>query len=235
MTANLLPFFPGGVGSVDAGMIAAFLAFGEPSVGRDRERPRLPRDRLLAADSAWDRRLPPAAADGEPLAEETVRPRPRAPAPRRSPHLGLNASAPAGTTYVTATYASKSKAIDIQSKAEEGEQERTKPQRQQRYEIIIVGAGPAGQTAALYAGRSRIPTLVLERGIPGGELWNTAEVEDYPGFEHIMGPELADRFQKHAEKFGAKFETAPRSRRSRSTVTTGSCERPTIASFARRP
>jgi thioredoxin reductase (NADPH) len=78
----------------------------------------------------------------------------------------------------------------------------------ERYEIIIVGAGPAGQTAALYAGRSRIPTLVLERGIPGGELWNTAEVEDYPGFEHIMGPELADKFQKHAEKFGARFETA---------------------------
>jgi thioredoxin reductase (NADPH) len=77
-----------------------------------------------------------------------------------------------------------------------------------RYEIIIVGAGPAGQTAALYAGRSRIPTLVLERGLPGGELWNTAEVEDYPGFEHIMGPELADKIQKHAEKFGATFETA---------------------------
>jgi thioredoxin reductase (NADPH) len=77
-----------------------------------------------------------------------------------------------------------------------------------RYEIIIVGAGPAGQTAALYAGRSRIPTLVLERGVPGGELWNTAEVEDYPGFEHIMGPELADKMQKHAEKFGATFETA---------------------------
>src|SRR4029450_14033064 len=77
-----------------------------------------------------------------------------------------------------------------------------------RHEIIIIGAGPAGQTAALYAGRSRIPTLVLERGVPGGELWNTAEVEDYPGFEHIMGPELADKMQKHAEKFGARFETA---------------------------
>jgi thioredoxin reductase (NADPH) len=75
-------------------------------------------------------------------------------------------------------------------------------------EIIIVGAGPAGQSAALYAGRSRIPTLVLERGIPGGQLWNTAEVEDYHGFEHIMGPDLAERMQKHAEKFGARFETA---------------------------
>jgi thioredoxin reductase (NADPH) len=79
---------------------------------------------------------------------------------------------------------------------------------QQGYEIIVIGAGPAGQTAALYAGRSRIPTLVLEKGIPGGQLWNTAEVEDYPGFEHIMGPDLADRMQKHAEKFGATFETA---------------------------
>src|SRR3954469_5888507 len=79
---------------------------------------------------------------------------------------------------------------------------------EERYEIIIVGGGPAGQSAALYAGRSRIPTLVLERGIPGGQLWNTAEVEDYPGFEHIMGPDLAERMQNHAQKFGARFETA---------------------------
>src|SRR5215212_9948408 len=78
---------------------------------------------------------------------------------------------------------------------------------QEQYEIIIVGAGPAGQSAALYAGRSRIPTLVLEKGIPGGQLWNTAEVEDYPGFEHIMGPDLADKIQQHAQKFGATFET----------------------------
>ena len=82
------------------------------------------------------------------------------------------------------------------------------PETSERYEMIIIGAGPAGQTAALYAGRSRIPTLVLEKGIPGGELWNTAEVEDYPGFESIMGPELADKMQRHAEKFGAVFETA---------------------------
>src|SRR3954451_10205251 len=79
---------------------------------------------------------------------------------------------------------------------------------QERHDIIVVGAGPAGQAAALYAGRSRIPTLVLERGIPGGQLWNTAEVEDYPGFEHIMGPDLADKIQQHAVKFGATFDTA---------------------------
>src|SRR3954454_11310515 len=79
---------------------------------------------------------------------------------------------------------------------------------EERYDIIVVGAGPAGQSAALYAGRSRIPTLVLERGIPGGQLWNTAEVENYLGFEHIMGPNLDERMQRHAEKFGAHFETA---------------------------
>src|SRR3954452_4930793 len=79
---------------------------------------------------------------------------------------------------------------------------------EEQQEIIIVGAGPAGQSAALYAGRSRVPTLVLERGIRGGQLSNTAEVEDYPGFEHIIGPELADKIQKHADNFGATYETA---------------------------
>ena len=66
---------------------------------------------------------------------------------------------------------------------------------------------PAGQSAALYGGRSRIPTLVLERGIPGGQLWNTAEVEDYPGFETVLGAELAEKFHTHAAKFGAVFKT----------------------------
>jgi len=49
------------------------------------------------------------------------------------------------------------------------------------YEVIIVGAGPAGMTAALYAGRSMLRTVVLERGAPGGELLNTEMIEDYPG------------------------------------------------------
>ncbi len=60
-------------------------------------------------------------------------------------------------------------------------------------------------TAALYAGRSMLRTVVLERGIPGGELLNTDIVEDYPGFEHIKGWELASRFDSHAKKFGAEF------------------------------
>jgi thioredoxin reductase (NADPH) len=73
------------------------------------------------------------------------------------------------------------------------------------YDVIIVGAGPAGMTAAMYAGRSMLRTLVLERGISGGELLNTEIIEDYPGFEHIEGWDLAQRFESHAKKFGAEF------------------------------
>ena len=70
---------------------------------------------------------------------------------------------------------------------------------------MIIGAGPAGMTAALYAGRAMLDTVVLERGICGGELLNTEVIEDYPGFEHILGHELAVKFESHAKKFGAKF------------------------------
>ncbi len=73
------------------------------------------------------------------------------------------------------------------------------------YDVVVVGAGPAGMTAALYAGRSMLKTVVLERGAPGGELLNTETIEDYPGFEHIDGWDLAQRFESHARKFGAEF------------------------------
>jgi thioredoxin reductase (NADPH) len=58
----------------------------------------------------------------------------------------------------------------------------------------------------MYAGRSMLNAVVLERGCPGGELLNTELVEDYPGFETILGHELAKKFEEHAAKFGAKFE-----------------------------
>jgi thioredoxin reductase (NADPH) len=74
-----------------------------------------------------------------------------------------------------------------------------------QYDVIIVGAGPAGMTAGMYAGRSMLKTAVLERGIPGGELLNTEIIEDYPGFEHIEGWELAQKFASHAQKFGAEI------------------------------
>ncbi len=77
----------------------------------------------------------------------------------------------------------------------------------ERYETVIVGAGPAGMTAGLYAARSKLKTVVLERGAPGGQLLNTKDIEDYPGFEHVGGFELADKMTAHAAKFGAEFVT----------------------------
>ena len=70
-------------------------------------------------------------------------------------------------------------------------------------EFAVVGAGPAGMCAALYAGRSMLKAALIERGAPGGELLNTELIEDYIGFEHVLGHELAAKFQSHAEKFGA--------------------------------
>jgi thioredoxin reductase (NADPH) len=75
------------------------------------------------------------------------------------------------------------------------------------YDVVIIGAGPAGLCAGLYAGRSLLKSVVLERGLPGGELLNTEVVEDYPGFERVLGFELAERFASHALKFGVELKT----------------------------
>ncbi len=76
-----------------------------------------------------------------------------------------------------------------------------------RYDVIIVGGGPAGLTAGLYAARSKLKAVVLERGMPGGQLLNTKDIEDYPGFEHVGGFELAERMTRHAQKFGCEIVT----------------------------
>lgn len=76
------------------------------------------------------------------------------------------------------------------------------------YEVVIVGAGPAGMTAGMYAGRAMLRAVIVERGAPGGELLNTEIIEDYPGFEHIEGWDLAQRFDAHARKFGVEVHTA---------------------------
>lgn len=73
------------------------------------------------------------------------------------------------------------------------------------WDLIIIGAGPAGLTAALYASRRSLETLVLTKDV-GGQAATTHEIENYPGFEMIDGPTLADKFHKHAEKFGAQFK-----------------------------
>jgi len=76
-----------------------------------------------------------------------------------------------------------------------------------RYDVIVIGAGPAGLCAGMYAGRGMLRTLVLERGLPGGELLNTELIEDYIGFESIPGRELAEKMASHALKFGAELVT----------------------------
>jgi len=73
------------------------------------------------------------------------------------------------------------------------------------YDIIIAGAGPAGMTAAVYTSRANLSTLMIERGMPGGQMANTEEVENYPGFESILGPELSTKMFEHAKKFGAEY------------------------------
>lgn len=73
------------------------------------------------------------------------------------------------------------------------------------YDVIIIGAGPAGMTAAVYTSRANLSTLMIERGIPGGQMANTEEVENYPGFETILGPELSTKMFEHAKKFGAEY------------------------------
>lgn len=73
------------------------------------------------------------------------------------------------------------------------------------YDVVIIGAGPAGMTAAVYASRANLATLMLERGIPGGQMANTEEVENYPGFDTILGPELSTKMFEHAKKFGAEY------------------------------
>ncbi|QQK80061.1 thioredoxin-disulfide reductase [Salicibibacter cibi] len=76
---------------------------------------------------------------------------------------------------------------------------------QKIYDVLIAGAGPAGMTAAVYASRANASTLLLERGMPGGQMADTEDVENYPGFDHILGPDLSHKMFQHAQTFGADY------------------------------
>jgi thioredoxin reductase (NADPH) len=82
----------------------------------------------------------------------------------------------------------------------EGDQERA-------VELVIVGGGPAGLTAGLYARRTNLDAVLLERGLPGGQLLNTELIDDYPGLPEVGGQELAELMTRHATKFGLEIET----------------------------
>ena len=72
------------------------------------------------------------------------------------------------------------------------------------YDTIVIGAGPAGMTAALYAARANLKVATLEQGAPGGQMNNTSDIENYPGFESISGPELSMKMFEPLEKLGVE-------------------------------
>ena len=79
---------------------------------------------------------------------------------------------------------------------------------ERHHDVVIIGAGPAGLTAGIYAGRAQLSTVILEKGVAGGQIAQTEEVENYPGFPGgISGPELSQRFAEQARRFGADLET----------------------------
>ncbi|WP_155286196.1 thioredoxin-disulfide reductase [Lacticaseibacillus zhaodongensis] len=72
-------------------------------------------------------------------------------------------------------------------------------------DVVVIGAGPGGMTAALYASRSNLSVVMIDRGIYGGQMNNTATIENYPGYPSIMGPDLGEKMYAGATQFGAEY------------------------------
>lgn len=77
--------------------------------------------------------------------------------------------------------------------------------KMEHYQTIVIGAGPGGMTAAIYTARANLRTLMLDRGIYGGQMNNTAEIENYPGYVSIQGPELAEKMFASTEQLGVEY------------------------------
>jgi len=75
------------------------------------------------------------------------------------------------------------------------------------YDLAIIGGGPAGLAAGLYAARSNLKTIIIEKGLPGGQLQNTLDIENYPGFKHILGPDLASHMHQQTMELGVEWKT----------------------------
>src|SRR4051812_47209185 len=75
-----------------------------------------------------------------------------------------------------------------------------------RYDLVVIGAGPAGMTAAIYGVRANLKVLLLDQLAPGGQIINTNEIENYPGVGKVNGTELALKMFEHAQELGADFD-----------------------------
>ncbi|WJG70829.1 thioredoxin-disulfide reductase [Spiroplasma ixodetis] len=75
------------------------------------------------------------------------------------------------------------------------------------YDLVLIGGGPAGMTAAIYAQRANLKTVIIEKYIVGGKMIKTSEIENYPGYDYILGPELSEKMQKQVEKLQVEFVT----------------------------
>lgn len=76
----------------------------------------------------------------------------------------------------------------------------------EKFDVVIIGAGPGGMTAATYASRANLSVVMLDRGIYGGQMNNTAEVENYPGYSSIMGADLSEKMYASSTQFGAEYQ-----------------------------